>query len=229
MQDLAGLQGNDLLFKLFENHDVLSTLITNSKATSKKLAPRLIAFTETCSLVGHGAGLAGVEDLEKNLNNIKLARTLLDDPDPVKPILQLIKEKLHQANKLASDLHAQTYQAELNKLQSHDAWQKLDNPSQESFIVSYSLGAPNKPNDDESNLLNSLNNLPLKARNTETLALATKFNQLHDKAIEIITPKATTVPIPSATITNDAELEAWLSKVKKLVEGPLKNGPVIIK
>lgn len=229
VQDLAGLQGNDLLFKLFENHDVLSTLITNSKATSKKLAPRLIAFTETCSLVGHGAGLAGVEDLEKNLNNIKLARTLLDDPDPVKPILQSIKEKLHQAIKVASDLHAQTYQTELNKLQSHDAWQKLDNPSQESLIASHSLGAPNKPNDDDSNLLNSLNNLPLKARNTETLALATKFNQLHDKAIEIITPKATTVPIPSATITNDAELEAWLSKVKKLVEGPLKNGPVIIK
>lgn len=229
LQDLAGLQGNDLLIKLFENYESLSALIASAKATSKKLAPRLIAFTETCSLVGHGAGISGVDDLEKSLDNIKLARTLLDDPDPVKPILQSIKEKLHQAIKSADDLHDQTYQTEFAKLQSQDSWQKLDAPTQQSLLASFSLALPTKSDGDDINLLSSLNNEPLKAKATETLALVARFNQVLDKAIEIITPKAITIRIPSATINTDVELEAWLSKVKKLVEDPLKKGPVIIK
>jgi superfamily II RNA helicase len=41
-------------------------------------------------------------------------------------------------------------------------------------------------------------------------------------------PKAVRVPLPTATISNEQELEAWVGEVRAAVKGQLKRGPVIL-
>ena len=49
-----------------------------------------------------------------------------------------------------------------------------------------------------------------------------------EAAAKLLEPKATRVSLPSATVTDEAELEAWLGKVRTEVVTKLKDGPVIL-
>ena len=49
---------------------------------------------------------------------------------------------------------------------------------------------------------------------------------LKREAAKLIEPKVVYVSLPSATIRTDAELEAWLAKVKQELQKRLKEGPV---
>jgi superfamily II RNA helicase len=49
-----------------------------------------------------------------------------------------------------------------------------------------------------------------------------------EEAIRQLEPKAVRVMLPSATIKNEGELEAWVDEVKSAIKAKLKDGPVII-
>jgi hypothetical protein len=49
-----------------------------------------------------------------------------------------------------------------------------------------------------------------------------------EEAQRLAEPKAVRVSLPSATIKNGQELDAWLSEAKTAIEAKLKDGPVIV-
>jgi hypothetical protein len=57
-------------------------------------------------------------------------------------------------------------------------------------------------------------------------ALPQRFQNAQRDAAKLIEPKVVYVTLPSATIHNETELDAWLAQVKKQVQETLKDGPV---
>jgi hypothetical protein len=57
-------------------------------------------------------------------------------------------------------------------------------------------------------------------------ALPQRFQKAQREAAKQIEPKVVYVTLPSATIRNEAELEAWVARVKRQIQEKLKNGPV---
>jgi hypothetical protein len=57
-------------------------------------------------------------------------------------------------------------------------------------------------------------------------ALPQRFQKAQREAAKLIEPKVVYVSLPSATIRDGKELEAWLSKVKQEIQQRLKDGPV---
>jgi len=49
-----------------------------------------------------------------------------------------------------------------------------------------------------------------------------------DEASQLLEPKAVKIHLPSATIKDTADLEAWIAGVRAQVEKQLKDGPVIL-
>ena len=57
-------------------------------------------------------------------------------------------------------------------------------------------------------------------------ALPQRFQKAQRDAAKLIEPKVVYVTLPSATIHNDAELEAWLAQARKQIHERLRDGPV---
>ena len=78
----------------------------------------------------------------------------------------------------------------------------------------------------EAELVASLNGTSLEMWQANCDALPQRFQKAQREAAKLIEPKVVYVTLPSATIRNDAELEAWLAKVKQEIQQWLKDGPV---
>jgi len=70
----------------------------------------------------------------------------------------------------------------------------------------------------EVEVIASLEAMGLEMWQARCDALPQRFQQAQREASKLIEPKVVYVTLPSATIHNEAELEAWLAQVRKQVE-----------
>jgi hypothetical protein len=226
---LEGLTGNDLLFGLFEKADDLTQQIANWKATSEKIAQRLLAFDLAERLLQQAAGMDGMDTQASTLAAIRGNRSLLDDPDPTTNVLKAVGTALRSALTAAHAHHVQTMAAEQAKLDAHAAWRALSPGKQEALLQSagiYSQAMPNAGTDNE--LLTALQTRDLAGWQTLADALPTRFDQALAAAIKESEPKARRISLPGATIHDIEELDDWLDRVRGEVEEALAAGPVIL-
>ncbi len=99
LAELEGLQGNDLLFRLFEEQAGLSVSVTNWQKTAQQIARRSPAFETAIQLLQHSvhAALPGMDKCQADLDAVRTHRSLLDEPDPVAPVLQAVSTALRNA------------------------------------------------------------------------------------------------------------------------------------
>ena len=227
--DLAGKMGNDLLFELFEKADELTKKNTLWKDISKEIRLRIPHYEIARRLIAQAAGLADIEKLESALDAISNSRTLLDNPDPVAPVLKAV------GTTLRSELHAvalgykSVYDAELKKLEANTTWTKLTKQKKDAIFCECDICGISEPEvGADSQLEAELNACSLSHWRTLTDALPRRFEQALEKAFIESEPKAVRVDLPSATIRNKKEMEDWLTEARESIEESLEKGPVII-
>jgi len=161
------------------------------------------------------------------MQTIEGERQLLADPDPVAPLCdkltQVLREKLtaHHAR------YQQLHQEGMAGLQQSDAWPKLTDPQRQSMLAQHGLTTvPGIKVGTEAEVIASLEAMSLDMWQARCDALPQRFQKAQRDAAKLIEPKVVYVTLPSATIHNDTELDAWLAQVKKQVQEKLKDGPV---
>ena len=80
----------------------------------------------------------------------------------------------------------------------------------------------------EEELLTSLQTRNIGDWTTLADALPQRFNNAMLAAAKALEPKAVPVTLPSATIRNKEEMEAWLGKARDEISTKLEQGPVVI-
>jgi len=227
--DLAGLNGNDLFFRLFSDADAISTLITSWKSLAKQIASRLPDFELTENLL-HQAQAAGLAAEQiSNLEAIREHRSLLDDPDPSTPIRQALGTALRAALHDAHAHHEKTLADEVAKLNAHAIWSALPMEKKASFLnAAGAISRPAPSTATDADLLSALQCCNPGGWRTQTDAIATRCHQALSAAIKEAEPKARRVSLPSATIKTEAELDAWLAQAKSTIQSAIKDGPAII-
>lgn len=229
--ELAGLSGNELLHRLFQEEAALTVEIENWSATARKLQERLPGFQLAESLVSTGcdADLPGFDALAGDLTAIRQQRSLLDDPDPAATVLKSAETGLRAALKTACDRHTATLTGELAQLESHPAWQALASEVRSGLLAQHSLvPRPEPAMDSPAALRDSLAACGLATWQSHTDAIATRCQAALAAAIKLSEPKAKRVSLPGATIKSEAELEAWIGQVREKVLETLKEGPAIV-
>ena len=227
LEELSGLTGNDLLFKLFENHESLVKQIETWQATTKKLEPRLRAYQTTRQLLNHSRDLPEAAPFAQQLKAVEEARSLLDDPDPITGIQQGVTALLQQSLKTVDHSLSDTFQREREKLESNSIWKSLPETKRAEILSGQGLQAPT-PVDPSANLLDTLSAGNLEVRKTRVAALPTRFQDALHRAIQEAEPKASKVHLPSATLKTSQEVDAWLEKAKASLLAGLEKGPVIV-
>ena len=175
------------------------------------------------------AGLPDVQEVAGSVNAIKSSRGLLSDPDLVPPLIQKVLGALREAlNSLQRELET-TFEREQSRLEGSDVWRKLSREQREQLVQRFNLQkAPPIKVANEEEIYSSLRENSLANRRNIVDALPQRFQSALEEATRLLVPKATRVSLPTATIQNEEELEAWVGDVRAAVKEQLKKGPVIL-
>lgn len=231
LTELEGLQGNDLLFRLFEESAPLTASLTAWQKTAEQLAKRGPAFTTAEKLLRHAtaAALPEMVKCQADLVAVRDNRSLLDEPDPVAPVLQAVATTLRAAVREAHKHYEEVLKSEVAKLNAQPVWTKLEGQDRDALLAKHGAVSHAVPKlTAESDILASLQSCDLAAWRTRADAVPTRCAAALHEAIKASEPKARRVTLPSATIKNPPELEAWLAQARTAIEQVMEDGPAIV-
>lgn len=223
------LSGNDLLLELFNQSAALLAKITAWQSTGAAIASRLPAFQLAEQLVAQAGSLPGHLGWAATLTAIRANRTLLDDPDPVVLVLNDVGNALRTALATAHVTYTDMYKQQQERIDSHEAWAKLsENERQVLLVNAGAIKRANPSTGSDGQLLAALQSCSLANWQSQTDALAAQFDKALSAAITAAEPKARRITLHTATIHDQAELDAWVDTVRTAIACALVDGPVIL-
>jgi hypothetical protein len=229
LQEFEHLQGNDLLFALYEKETLVRERISKWRHVATAVADRQPAFQLTETLVSQGVGLPNFDSHLATLEAIRTNRSLLQDPDPVSPLLASVGEALRSALHLAHKNFEGVLAHERNRLEENSIWSSLPQAKRDTMLLAADIvSRPSPPMGSDAELAHSLAVTPLSAWRTQTEALSARFIQVLHAAIKEAEPTAKPIQLPGRTIKSLDDLENWIGSVKNIVTEALKDGPVIL-
>ena len=226
---LESYSGNELLMQLHDNRDSLLAKIKAWQAAGKEITKRLPSFGMAEKLITQAVSLVEHSEWSSTLTSIRANRSLLDDPDPVSPVLKTVANALRAELTLVHKIHTDSFVAQSERISSHAAWQKISELKRQQFLSD--AGAVERAFPDigsDEKLLSALQSCSLANWRSRTDALTAQFDKALAAAIIEAEPKARRITLAAATIHDKTELDTWLNKTKTDIETALKDGPVIL-
>lgn len=227
LNQLEQLAGNALLVQLHAGRDKLLADANAWQQAGQAIAKRWPHWIQLSELLNQAKDLSPHGELAKEAKAIADQRALLSTPDPVQALL----EKTVDLLRLSLNHHVQAFQdeytARLSALQTDESWQKLGAADQTALLKEGGLEPAQVPDMSSAAALEqALDDCPLARWADKREALANRFDQARQKAVQKVTPKAMPVQLPRRVLSSQDELKAWLDEVEKLLKERLGQGPV---
>jgi hypothetical protein len=229
LRDLGLQSGNAQLLALLGEQTRLKADIEAWQKSAADIAKRRPRWDTLQRLLQLAKGLPVQADVANQAAGIATHRSLLASPDPVAPLCKHLTAALRDALNTHQTELEDTYQQHRQAIEGSAVWAKLSEPQRNAILREHGLETPAKiqvGNEDE--ILATLNAAPLDTRKTAVEALSHRAAKAMEAAAKLIEPKATRLHLPSATIKDEPELDAWLGQVRTEAAAKLKTGPIIV-
>ena len=197
---LLALAGNQRFRQVADDHERLSADLERWRAAAARREKRETAWRDLERLLRHADGLPVAEAVAPAVAAIRDGRQLLDEPDPIAPLLtELVTALRAEVTQRAQQL-ADAQRAAVAELEAWPEWDKLD-PADRDAIVAEAKLVPAPPPDvsTESKLLESLDAVPLSAWTDRITLVDSRRDQARQRAAKKLEPKSVEVKPPSAT------------------------------
>ncbi len=221
--------GNAQLLELFTRYDELVGLSKAWTKTADDIAKRLPAWNKLNDLLRHAKALGPCAALKAEVDAIAAQRSLLADPDPVRPLLDKTVDLLRQALNAKLQAFEHTFQQQQAQLQQDADWNKLTDAQRAGLTGKHHLGAlaALQPGTSEQ-LQDALDDCDLDHWVSKAQALPSRFEAARHAAVQLLKPNVVHVALPKRTLNDEAELHAWLAEVQALLQAKLQQGPVAL-
>lgn len=226
LNQLEKLAGNSLLAQLHADRDKLLADAQAWQQAAQVIDKRWPNWLQLTRLLAQAKELGPYADLAQEAQAITEQRALLANPDPVQALLDKTTDLLRRS----LNHHIQAYQDEytqrLSSLQADAAWRKLSAADQAAVLTECGLAPAAMPDMSSAAALEqALNDCPLARWADKREALASRFEQARQKAVQRVTPQATPVQLPRRVLYSPDELRAWLAEVKALLKKTARTRP----
>ena len=156
-------------------------------------------------------------------------RSLLAEPDPVRPLLDKSVDLLRQALNAKLQAFEQTFQQQQAQLQADADWNKLTDAQRADLSGKHNLTPPVALQLGTPELLqDALDDCDLDHWVSKAQALPSRFEAARHAAVQLLKPNVVHVPLPKRTLNDEFELKAWLAEVDALLSAKLKQGPIAL-
>lgn len=229
IEALEAQSGNAQLQELFNRYDELTTLAKQWAAIADNIRKRHPVWSELVSLLEHAKELGPYAELKADADAVRDNRTLLADPDPVRPLLDRASDVLRLALNAKLQGFQTAFAHQQAQLAADSDWAKLSAAQSSQLTAAHHLQPAKVPDlATPAQLQDALDDCTLQHWISKTQALSAKFESARHAAVTLLKPNVVHVPLPKRTLNNDAELKAWLSEVEQLLADKLKTGPVAL-
>lgn len=219
--------GNAQLLEIFNRYDELLGFSKTWQKITDDLDKRLPAWNQLIALLRHAKVLGPYEAIKIEVDAILTQRSLLAEPDQVRPILDKTVDLLRQALNAKFEAIEQVFKHQQTLLHADLDWNKLSEAQRTELTTKHNLEAPialsiKTPED----LQDALDACDLDHWVSKTQALPSRFEAARYAAVQLLKPNVVHVSLPKRTLNDVQELKAWVSEVEVLLSDKLKQGPV---
>jgi len=241
LDEIRLTSGNEQILSLYNRREELKAAIDNWNDLARRIEKRMIEWEKLKRLTGHadlpvrGTQTGGIADagvISAQVKHIEKQRLLLEEPDPVAPLIANVTQLLRTAlNKLDADYKAR-YDEGMGRLRSDSSWARLESEQRNALLAEQKLTDAERPQvnvGSTEDILKTLEGLSLAAFSDRVEAMPRRFEQVMMGAAELMEPKTQFVRIPRRTLKTEEEIEAWMQEVKEQLKAALDKGPVLIR
>lgn len=232
LEEIRLTSGNEQLLALYNRRDELRAAIDAWTDLAERIEKRLPSWKTLSRLIAQLDGLADADVLVAQVKHIEQQRQLLEEPDPIKPLVasltQLLREEL---NRLHTDYQAR-HQNGMARLDADTNWQQLEPEQRNSLLTTQKLTLSDVPKVQVANteeVLTTVDRLSLSSFADRVAAIDSRFDAVLVASAELMEPEAQFVTLPRQTLKTVDDIENWMGKVRHQLEKALKQGPVVIR
>ncbi len=226
---LLALGGNQRFRAVADDHDRLSSDLERWRAADQQREKRESEWLDLQRLLRHAEGLPIAAEVSPSVTAIREGRQLLDDPDPIAPLLAELTAALREAVTRHAEQLADGQHQAVADLEAWDEWSKLDPADREDIIVDAKLVAAESPDvSTEAKLLEALDGTPLSAWQDRISLVPGRRNQARQRAAKQLEPESVAVAAPSATIKDDKDLDNYVEELRARVQPHLDAQKTVI-
>ncbi|MEO8121005.1 MAG: BREX system P-loop protein BrxC, partial [Rhodoferax sp.] len=226
---LEAQSGNAQLLELCNRGEELTALAKQWVKTADDIQKRHPVWSELVSLLEHARELGPYAELKADADAVRDNRTLLADPDPVRPLLDRTSDVLRLALNTKLQGFQSTFAHQQAQLRADSDWAKLTGAQSAQLTGAHHLELLTVPDlSMPAQLQDALDDCTLQHWTAKTQALASKFESARHAAATLLKPNVVHVPLPKRTLNNEAELKVWMAEVEQLLADQLKKGPVAL-
>jgi len=229
IKEMENKEGNERLLDILQQKDELQAKYLEWNMKARLVSGREPLWTLLVDLNNHAPDEPEMEQLKVETNAIRDDRLLLQEPDLIQPLLTAITDKLLTILNQRKGQYNALYDSRMDNLKTNDYFNKLTPDQKYRILANHQLLAkPEIKNLDANALLNQLNKASLYTWDTKLAALPGQFQSALDDAILLSAPQAKTYTLPRKTISNQEEIDRYVSKLKTELENLLKESSSII-
>ncbi len=229
IRDLEGEVGNAQVVRIAAAKDDLKADAERWKALSQRVTARREEWVLAARLLAHAKGLTGHAAAAATLAGIESSRSMLDDPDPIAPVVTSLTEELRGALRDRLDAFVERRKAALADLAASPTWSALDDVQRTRILTAVGLDNHVSPAIGTTlELLATLDGWPLADWQVRTDAVSTQADNAHELAARELEPDPVTVKPAKAVIHDAAELEAYLDDLRTRVAAHLDAGDTVV-
>jgi hypothetical protein len=192
-------------------------------------AARTAAWQLAQRLVAHGDPMDDANAAAEQLAAIEAERSLLNEPDPLVPVLQALAAALRDALTKARDAVATTRAEARSTIAAAEGWSSLAEPDRDQILRNNDLlDPPILAVGSDEELLASLDRQSLSGWASQLRAVSAA---LEDALLELARrtePEARRVRLPSATLKTSEDVDAYVTDVRNTLEAELDSGPIVV-
>ena len=216
---LAVLGGNQRFCAVADTFDRLRDETIAWKAVEKQRAVRMHHWRDLHRLLKHADGLSVASEVQPAVDAVDAGRQLLETPDPIAPLLQRLSDALRSEVKERARSLNVAQQAAVAELEAWPEWSDLD-PADRQLILDETRLMPVDPPevDSDAQLLEALDSLSLSGWQERIGFVAGRRDQARQRAARKLEPESVSVALPSATLREQKDLDAYIEALRAQVK-----------
>lgn len=223
---LGGLSGNELLLELATRASELQKLREDAQARAEQIERRLDHWDKLSRLLRHSTN----PDFRARADAIREHRLLLSDPDQIQPLATDVMNGLRRDLQAARAAYADAYAHGLSALDALPQWAALSESERAGWLSRSGLAAlPEEKLGSITEVVQALEARGLSEWEAQTLALGQRFDAVRGAFLKSLEPTAITLRPPAATLKSAADVDAYLSALRReMLEAVEAGRPVIV-
>jgi hypothetical protein len=229
LKQLRVLSGNQLISSTFDRLDELKGLAKDWTANGARVAERLPRWERLLELVKRGGPLPALEGVKSQVAAIEEGRTLLQDPDPLGPVIGETCDVLRGALTTVHDQYDLSFEQAQSALKADSQWAQVSSSTQDALLDQVGLRKASAPAlGTEEELLRSLREASIAEWDDRTVAIPARISLIRELAGKELAPKAIMYSPPPATLGTPEAVDTYVTKLREELLAKIKDGPVII-